>query len=129
ILFVTNGHLSEGDRATYDLLNKVIFDENIARYTTIVRTNFPGFNNEIQREMDKERILQEDGRFGKLIKACKGIIYVDNPSIDVDEKELQRINISRREKSRDILLGHLDNICPDSGSSFYTYRPSNLIKL
>jgi len=39
ILLVTNGQLVEEVKSTYELLKKIVFDESIVDYTTIVRTN------------------------------------------------------------------------------------------
>ncbi|CAG8560042.1 1356_t:CDS:2, partial [Paraglomus brasilianum] len=84
ILFVTDGRLAEEENSTYDLLKKVVFDESIAEYTTIVRTNFAE------------------------------IIYVDNPPVDIaDNEEIVNLNMKRREKSREMLLEHLRNVCQD----------------
>jgi len=120
ILFVTDGRLVEESRSTYELLKKVIFDENIADYTTVVRTNFPGFRNKKRREEEEKSLLEKSENFKELIEECKEIIYVDNPPIDGDE-DLLNSNEKRREDSRKILLEHLKYVCQDE-----IYKPENL---
>jgi len=99
IFFVTDGKLAKEAEATYDLLRKVVFDEKIAEYTTIVRTNFIGFRNEDVCKEEKKEMTESSGEFKWLIEKCNEIIFVDNPPItgDEDEKEL---NEKRREDSK-----------------------------
>src|SRR3954454_554174 len=43
VFFVNDGRFDQYEMATYDLLRTIIFDENITKHTTIIRTRFPSF--------------------------------------------------------------------------------------
>ncbi|GBB96837.1 hypothetical protein RclHR1_02850008 [Rhizophagus clarus] len=102
-----------------------LFGSDIFEYTTIVRTKFSNFKSRKSCEKDKEMLREESVTNAKIIESCKGIIYVDNPPINIlsydgddddddddDDKEANiRINKKTREKSRSILLDHLEKVC------------------
>src|SRR6266487_3708113 len=46
ILFVTQGRFTKEEVEAYGLLSSVIFDRDVLKYTTVVRTNFSRFENE-----------------------------------------------------------------------------------
>jgi predicted GTPase len=118
ILFITDGKLEEGTKYTYDMLEEAIFDSNIARYTTIVRTRFANFRNKEKWEEEKEK----NESLKDLIKECNGMIFVDNPSVNIiNDEESVDVNKKRREESRKILLDHLKSVCQDN-----IYKPTNL---
>lgn len=125
ILFVTDGHLVKEAKSTYDLLRKVVFDENIAKYTTVIRTNFAGFMLKERCEEEEKKMIESSEEFKELIKGCSGVICVDNPPVDIDDVDLVKLYKKRREKSREGLLGHLKFVCQDDE----VYRPINLIIL
>lgn len=96
-----------------ELFKKLIFDDDIAEFVTIVRTKFSNFKNESECKKDKEDLCKESKTIAKL---CKNIVYVDNPPIsifvdDEDDEETIRINRKRRDQSRNILLEHLEKTC------------------
>src|SRR5829696_5681623 len=43
VFFVTDGRFDQYEMATYDLLRTIIFDSDVTKHTTIVRTKFPDF--------------------------------------------------------------------------------------
>src|SRR5436309_2553188 len=57
ILFVTDGRFKEEEIMAYDLLRSVIFDTNVAKFTTIVRTRFPEFESPEKCEEDRKAML------------------------------------------------------------------------
>jgi hypothetical protein len=77
ILFVTNGKFNRGEVFIYNLLRKVIFDENITKYTTIVRTNFPEFDNEKECSNDHDELLKENKELEEIFSSVK-FIHVNN---------------------------------------------------
>jgi len=102
ILFVTDGRMASEAKSTYDLLEKVVFDENIAKYTTIVRTNFVDFEEKVSCEEEKEKMIRRGGEFRKLIERCNGIVYVNNPPVNiVGYKELGDLNKKKRERNQE----------------------------
>jgi hypothetical protein len=124
VLFVTSGRFTEEEEIIYEeLLKKAIFDENIAKYTTIVRTNFPNFCNEDKCRADIEKIKQNNQELSEIITSCHKFVHVNNPPLDIDDPEELKIYKKAREKSRLILLKHLAENCQD------VYKPKNLEEL
>jgi len=110
----------------YDLLKKTVFDDNIAQYTTIVRTKFVHFEDEEECSKDKQSMSERGGEFREVIDRGK-IIHVDNPPVDISGEgkrvELQKeLNKEARKISREILLKNLETY--ES-----IYRPLNLNNL
>jgi predicted GTPase len=124
ILFVIDGVMKNEAKSTYDLLSKIIFDENIAKYTTVIRTRFSGFRDRRKCEEDKKEIIKKDKILGELIEGSKGIIYVDNPPLIINDEESSTLSKNRRKESRKALLDHLKFVY--QGES---YKPANLDKL
>lgn len=127
ILFVTDGQLAREAKSTYDLLRKVVFNENIAQYTTVIRTNFAGFWDKDRCEKEKKKMIDNSEDFKQLIEECNKIIYVDNPPVNIiGYKDLGNLNKERREESRKLLLEHLKEACQ---GNIRIYQPKNLIEL
>jgi energy-coupling factor transporter ATP-binding protein EcfA2 len=103
ILFVTNGRFTEEERNAYNLLRSIIFDNEVVKYTTIIRTNFPEFENENVCERDREAIKKENKENFDITNSVK-IVYVDNPPINTGNVRRDSINIETREVSRERLL-------------------------
>ncbi|CAB4444953.1 unnamed protein product [Rhizophagus irregularis] len=108
ILFVIDGKFT-----TEEILGNFILESDIAEYITIVRTKFSNFKNESACKKDREDLFMKSEKFCKL---CENIVYVDNPPVkiaiyDVDDEETIEINKKRRERSKKILLEHLEKVC------------------
>ncbi|CAG8448293.1 1221_t:CDS:2 [Funneliformis mosseae] len=54
---------TEKEEEAYKLLNSVIFDSEVVDYTTIIRTNFPEFENEEACRRDREKLRGENNVF------------------------------------------------------------------
>jgi GTPase SAR1 family protein len=108
VLFVIGGKFTEQEIEVYDLLKDVIFDSQIAKYITIVRTKFPDFDKEEACTEEKKKLNDESKKLAELIRSCNGLICVDNPPM----KE-RYVNIARdaREESRKRLILHLISNC------------------
>ncbi|CAJ0634979.1 6864_t:CDS:2 [Entrophospora sp. SA101] len=119
ILFVTSGRFTKEEVDAYGLLRTIIFDNNVVKYTTIVRTNFPEFEDADECENDKRQIINENKDLSAVIKACKKVIHIDNPPLVGRAKETNKII---RDESRKRVLLHL-NACKE------VYRPENLDQL
>nr|CAG8499603.1 11101_t:CDS:1 [Entrophospora candida] len=105
ILFVTNGRFREKEIDAYYLLQSIIFDDKDAfRYTTIVRTNFPVFEDDAECENDYQDMIKENNKLSQLVKSCKKVIHVDNPPITGRMKQVAE---ETREGSRKKLLNYL----------------------
>ncbi len=77
-----------------------------------MKTKFSNFKNKSECEKDKKQLLEES----KIITSCRDIVYVDNPPTNIlvsDEDDEERIiyNKKTRERSRIILLNHLEKVC------------------
>jgi len=112
VLFVVSSRLDEKEEEVYNILNYVIFSGKITNHTTIVRTNFPGFQDNKKCEDDRQNIKKENPSLARLIKSQRKIVSVNNlplPSIDdydEDEEYDNEIVIykKRREASRKELI-------------------------
>ncbi|MCE8162856.1 MAG: protein kinase [Candidatus Moeniiplasma glomeromycotorum] len=138
VLFVTNGRFDQFEMSIYSLLSTIIFDKNVTNYTTIVRTKFPEFEDEEERQKDIEKMMSSEGELSNIIKSCQQrVIHIDNPSLDVDaaddesdderEEREEMINLRNktRNKSREKLLEHLQKkcLCPEQKKD---YKPQKL---
>ncbi|PKY49378.1 hypothetical protein RhiirA4_545230 [Rhizophagus irregularis] len=108
ILFVIDGKFT-----TEEILGNFILESDIAEYITIVRTKFSNFKNESACKKDREDLFKKSEKFCKL---CENIVYVDNPPVkcatyDEDDEGTIEINKKRRERSKKILLEHLEKVC------------------
>lgn len=112
ILLVNNGRFTEEEIQVYKILETVLFDENVKNYTTVVRTNFEKFDNEEECQNNRNFLIEEKSQIMTIIKDSDFFIHLDNPSND----------INKREKSKIILLNHLNK-------QIGVYRPSKLEKL
>ncbi|UZO10016.1 uncharacterized protein OCT59_001614 [Rhizophagus irregularis] len=111
ILFVIDGKFT-AEESTFNLLEDSIFGNDIAEYTTIVRTKFSDFKNEKECKKDKDDLYNKNETVAKL---CKSIVHIDNPPINIfvhdeDDRETVIVNKRRREQSRTILLDHLNKV-------------------
>jgi hypothetical protein len=121
VLFVNGERFTPEEVETYNVLKGFFFDENVDKYTTIVRTRFPSFKDESKCKKDIQLLLAENNnKITEMINSCNGIIHVDNPSINItgeddedeEDKEFRemRNNLNKkiRDKSREKLLEHLE---------------------
>lgn len=126
ILFVTGGRFTKEEVKSYNLLSQIIFDSQVANYTTIFHTSFPAFEDEDACEQDRQNLRNENRDLFNIIRNAQ-VIYVDNPPINISgsgrrvERQIA-LNKEIREESRRILLAHLGN-CRS------VYNPSNLSTL
>lgn len=114
VLFLTNdGRFTEDTKEIYKLLEKFVFDADIAKHTTIVRTHFPRFENSQRCESEKQKMLKSNEGFREVIENCKKVLCIDNPSVDVEDLIEKNENTTTRNKSRHKLIKHLENISQD----------------
>ncbi|CAG8574856.1 5340_t:CDS:2, partial [Ambispora gerdemannii] len=126
ILFATRGRFSKEEIEAYDLLSSVIFDKDVLKYTTIVRTGFPEFEEDKICNEDKKALKEENADLAHIIRSVE-IIYLDNPPINIAGsgkriKDQITLNKEAREESRKRLLIYLAT-CEGN------YRPSNIDEL
>ncbi|CAG8577503.1 10427_t:CDS:2 [Ambispora leptoticha] len=115
IFFVNNGKFTPEEVETYNTLKEILFDENITKYTSIVRTNFAEFENEEECKKDIQSLLVENNKaITEMIESCNKIIHVDNPPLKGRYKK-----ISKDSREKDIkLLDYVRNVIkliPDIG--------------
>ena len=114
ILFVTSGRFTEEEVKAYTLLRTVFFNEEIGKYTTVVRTKFPTFRRADRCKLDKETMIKENEDVADIIRSCNRLIHVNNMTEDEDPE------LKTRAECREILRNHLKFNCAK------IYRPSNL---
>ena len=101
VLFVMGGRFSEEELVAYDILTQVIFNSDIIKYTTVVRTKFAPFRDSAICEQDRQALLKENDKTKAIIANCNKFIHVNNPSKYEDGYERTRAD------SRTRLLTHL----------------------
>ncbi|KAF2077553.1 hypothetical protein CYY_001171 [Polysphondylium violaceum] len=116
VFFLCSVKFTNAEIQCFDLLTKVLFNPEIAKYTTIVRTRFPRYQNQECTEKDKDLLLKSNPKMKSIIKGCNKIIHVNNMSIYEDKTQ------EARNDCRKILLTHLYN-CRD------VYKPVELDEL
>ncbi|CAG8714141.1 7107_t:CDS:2, partial [Cetraspora pellucida] len=109
ILFVVGRRFTKEEIEAFELLKKVIFESNIIKHTTIIRTNFTNFRNPDKCKIDRQELVAENKFIVDIINSCNGIIHIDNPPIEVDCERRLLLNKEDREISRNKLLTHLEN--------------------
>jgi len=120
VFFVTNGRFAKEEVQAFNLLCRVFFDQEVLKYSSIIRTNFPEFYDKEVCEEDIEA-LSNEGQVGKAVVEKIGkdkIVHVDLPSLKGRSITIET-NKNIREESREKLLEHLK----DKEDS---YNPSNL---
>jgi hypothetical protein len=133
ILFVVKGKIDRAEKEAFELLKDSIFDNDVTKHITIVRTNFRGFRIKELCDEDLESIRDESEinvSNSSIVDSCNKLVHVDNPSLkreENDENEIKK-NSERRKDSRKILLDHLET-CKDTYEQEGIYRPENLYKL
>ncbi|CAG8697827.1 16618_t:CDS:2 [Rhizophagus irregularis] len=119
ILFVIDGRFTTEEIKIFNLLKGLIiniFEINILEYVTIVRTKFSNFKKKKECEADKNQLHNENESISEIVKSCRDVIHVDNPSVNIqitDDDDQYTVNINKkiRERSRKIMLDYLDEAC------------------
>jgi adenylate kinase family enzyme len=93
ILFVTKGRFTKEEIEAYDLLSSIIFDKNVIKYTTIVRTGFEDFEDEEMCEEDREALKMENEDLAHIIRRVRVVYF--------DKKQLKCRNAKKKKKNRD----------------------------
>jgi len=119
VLFVTSGRFTKEEIEAYNLLRTVIFDEEIIKYTTVVRTRFAKFRKPEETAEDKKKLIEENNNIADVIKNCNKVLYVNNPPIDTGDDDQDEVGRKVRGQSREILLTHAYQ-CQE------IYKPGNL---
>ncbi|CAG8673242.1 14102_t:CDS:2 [Cetraspora pellucida] len=114
IFFVTSGRFTEEEVKAYNLIQTVFFADDISKYTTIIRTNFPSFRRSEKCKADREKMIAENKDVADIILSCNKLIHVNNMNEEEDPE------LRSRKECRDILRAHLKFNCG------VVYRPRNL---
>jgi AIG1 family len=120
ILFVTQGRFTKDEIEAYDLLSSIIFDKEVLKYTTVVRTNFPEFYDKDECEEDRRELREENAELAHILGSVN-IVYVDNPPMKGLPSAL-KVAKETREESRKRMFTYL-------ATRRGNYRPSNIDEL
>jgi len=118
ILFVTQGRFTKEEIEAYDLLSSVIFDRDVLKYTTVVRTNFPNFEDAEACANDRAQLRMQNAELAHILGSVN-VFYVDNPPLEGRPRVIE-LNKETREESRKRLLTYL------AARQEGNYRPSNI---
>jgi hypothetical protein len=124
VLFALGGKFTREEIETLKMFKEVIFESGVTDYVTIVRTKFEDYDDKEKCEKDRDELIRENEGIADLINACAGgIIYVNNPSVNVSNRVRKHFNEEDRKNSRKTVLDHLMNNCQRN------YRPSALERI
>src|SRR6266511_1469677 len=134
ILFVVSDKFSQDQVDAYNLLKKEIFDEDITKFITIVRTKFYQFDNKESCEKDRTSLTDLKcvrPEIAEIVNSTK-MVHVDNPPTnfkilleEVEEGDTEKTELREKyrkgaennkeicAKSRQILINHLKT-CQDT---------------
>jgi hypothetical protein len=84
----------------FELIKKIIFDQGITGFVTIVRTKFENFNDPKKCEEETRNLRNRGDAIGQMAKYCNGVIYVNNPTIDIDIEEGFNEKLKKKQKKR-----------------------------
>ena len=136
VLFVFSGRFSEEQLEAYRTLKALINETGITKFTTLIRTHFTNFENEDECQQDRFNLIKETLEIANIVNSCRGIIYVDNPSLpkirerdkeNLDKLERLAFNKKTRDKSRQIVLNYLANDC--NNESYKLKEWDNIVQL
>src|SRR2546430_5778685 len=124
VLFVFKDKFSPEQINNFNSFKKFVSESKITRFTTLIRTNFEDFRNSQACEQDRKILLSENNNLREIINSCNSIIHIENPPIpviDEDDSERQKVkkeekrnrNKKKRDDSREVVLNHLTEKCPD----------------
>lgn len=111
ILFVSSGRFTEAEAKAFKVLSEVIFDKEVFKHTTLVRSNFANFRDKAKRNEDIQLLKNINQTsfpiISEIIRADRNsIVHVDNPPL-VGEEDEKAVALRNRRDSRDKLLAHL----------------------
>ena len=102
IFFVVNGRISREGVEAFKLLNSVIFEQDALKYTTIIRTNFPEFEEKESCERDSRKLQEAHPEFQSV-----KMVHIDNP---YPKGRYVGIAEECRAESRKRLITHLGSV-------------------
>ncbi|KAF2073406.1 hypothetical protein CYY_005285 [Polysphondylium violaceum] len=101
VLFCVSGRFTPEEMMCYQILTTVIFNPEIVKNTTIIRTRFPKFRNSEACQADINSMASETSQMASIVMGCNKIIHVNNQTEEEDP------GLISRKDSRIRLLTHL----------------------
>lgn len=107
VLFVVDGRFDKYEMATYNLLRTIIFDDNITKHTTIIRTNFANFRKKerCQEDIDsmKERTQKtKTGLEKKLADKGKEKSKLEEEGVSRSSKEYKELEVEFKQLNKEL---------------------------
>lgn len=90
VLFVTGGKFTKEEQFAWDIMRSALFDNDILRFTTIVRTRFTGFRDAEKRQRDIQLLKNENDELRKILESCRSVIHMNNLTADEDPSQQSR---------------------------------------
>lgn len=118
ILFVFEGKFEDKEIEAFNLLKNNIFNEDITKYITLVRTKFDHYEDERECETEIEK-LKDSKKLEKIINSCNKLIHVNNPPVNGQKER----NISRKKILNHLLTCQENYQSQDSNSEYFSSSP------
>eukprot|EP00043_Microstomoeca_roanoka_P008469 m.81558 g.81558 ORF g.81558 m.81558 type:complete len:273 (-) comp14254_c0_seq6:184-1002(-) len=90
VLFVTRDRFTREEIQAYDIMSRVLLRPEVARFTTIVRTNFPAYAKPDKCEMDIAKVKDQSSDCARIYNAVAKIIHVDMQNEDANPDNWQQ---------------------------------------
>ena len=116
ILFVTSGETSSAQLDAFHFVQNVLFQVDVSRHITIVRTRTPFFQDPAQCKRDVEALQCQNKQVWSMYDCINKVIHVNNPGHVGAPDPYWR---QQREQSRLHLLAHL-------GTCTGLYKPDSV---
>src|SRR6185369_4119992 len=112
VLFVFKGRFAPEHIKVFNVFKKFISESKVTQFTTLVRTNFPNFREEEDRQEDQRILRNQSPESVEIVDSCNGTVYVDNPAIPSEDRR-KKIALKKREDTKKIVFEHLAENCQD----------------
>ena len=102
ILFATSGRMTKEELYAFRVIQQVLFNEDVCKFVTIVRTKTSFFQNDAKCKRDIELAMAESDEIRAMYEKVDKVIHVNNPGPD-DRPDWPDI----RDKTRLLILARL----------------------
>ena len=129
VFFVNDGRFDQYEMATYDLLRTIIFDNDIIKHTTIVRTRFPEFRDDEEYQKDIDSMTKEARAKEAELKKNIADKKSELESLSSDDEHSQKLSEEIKKVEKELTVTNLAKIIEScQGRIVYVDNPSLEVK-
>ncbi|RHZ36505.1 GTPase [endosymbiont GvMRE of Glomus versiforme] len=129
VFFVNDGRFDQYEMATYDLLRTIIFDNDITKHTTIVRTRFPEFRDDEEYQKDIDSMKKEAQAKETELKNNIADKRKEIESLTSGDEQYQKLSEEIKKAEKELTVTNLARIIEScQGRIVYVDNPSLEVK-